>query len=68
MAELWIRTVRHTITADLDSGLDQLWLSGEDSVDTDGPTGDVRNFLARAQDWPQRPGIRRLLPSPSSGR
>jgi aromatase len=48
--------------AELGSGLDQLWLSCEDSVDIDGSAGDVYTFLARAQDWPQRlPHVVRVL-------
>jgi aromatase len=48
-------------TAELDGELEALWLSCEDSVDIDGDARDVYDFLARAQDWPQRlPHIDRL--------
>jgi aromatase len=48
-------------TAELDGELDQLWLSCEESVDVDGDARDVYDFLARAQDWPQRlPHVDRL--------
>ncbi|HEU5469449.1 MAG TPA: aromatase/cyclase [Actinophytocola sp.] len=41
-------------TAELDTELDALWLSCEDSVDIDGDARDVYDFLARAEDYPQR--------------
>jgi aromatase len=39
--------------AELD-GTPDLWLYCENSMDIDGDARDVYNFLARAQDWPQR--------------
>ncbi|HET9138083.1 aromatase/cyclase [Actinophytocola sp.] len=48
-------------TAELGDELDALWLSCEDSVDIHGDARDVYDFLARAQDWPQRlPHVDRL--------
>ena len=42
--------------------LDRLFLTCADSVDIDGDPADVYDFLARAQDWPQRlPHVDRLL-------
>lgn len=49
-------------TAELDGDVEQLWLSCEDSIDIDGALGDVYDFLARAQDWPQRlPHVARVV-------
>src|SRR5439155_18144661 len=49
-------------TAELGGELDELWVSGEDSVDIDGDARDVYEFLARAHDWPQRlPHVDRLM-------
>jgi aromatase len=48
--------------AELGPALDRLYLSCADSVDIDGDPRDVYDFLARAQDWPQRlPYVDRLL-------
>jgi aromatase len=49
-------------TAEHDGELDQLWLSCQNSVDVDGDARDVYDFLARAQDWPQRiPHVDRMM-------
>lgn len=43
------------------AGLDELVLRFEDSVDIDGEARDVYDFLARAQDWPERlPHVTRM--------
>lgn len=48
-------------TAELAGDLDRLWLSCVDEVDVDGDARDVYDFLARAQDYPQRlPQVDRL--------
>ena len=48
--------------AEQGSALDRLVLSCSDSVDIGGDPRDVYDFLARAQDWPQRlPYVDRLL-------
>src|SRR5947207_499032 len=69
MAELWIRTARHTaevaappervyeLIADVNRWpeiFDPLWLSCVDGVNIAGEPRDVYDFLARAHDWPQR--------------